>query len=75
MVSSSSASIGCAACDAILRLSFWQLAGMPVMGSRRAFRWLMDHDGVTRRSDDDEFSEVIKSGISAAVLIIVGGRL
>ena len=70
VVSSSCASIGCGACDAILRLSFWQLAGMPVMGSRRAFRWLMDHDGVTRRSDEDEFSEVIRSGISAAVFMV-----
>lgn len=30
----------------------------------------MDHDGVTRRSDD-EFSDVISRGRSAAVVIIV----
>jgi len=49
-----------------LRLNLWQLAGMPVIGSRRPLSWDTDHDGVIRRSED-EFSEVISKGISGAV--------
>jgi len=41
---------------------------MPVMGSRRPLSWEMDQDGVTRRSDD-EFSDLIRRGRSAAVFI------
>lgn len=36
------------------------------MGSRRALSWVMVHEGVMRRSDD-EFSDVMSSGTSWAV--------
>jgi len=37
-----------------------------VIGSSLLFSWLMDHDGVMRRSDE-EFSEVTRSGTSAMI--------
>ena len=42
----------------------WQLAGTPVMGSRRVLRCAMDHEGEMRRSED-EFGEVMSRGTSA----------
>lgn len=54
------------------RLSLCWLAGTPVMGSRRALSWEMDHEGVIRRSED-EFSDVISRGMSAAVVAMMCG--
>lgn len=46
-------------------MSCWQLAGMPVMGSRRVLSWAMDHEGEMRRSDD-VLAEQTSRGTSAA---------
>ena len=62
--------MGCGVCDATFRLSLWQLAGIPVIGSRRLFKCAMVHDGDTRRSED-AFSDVMSKGTSAAVLAMV----
>jgi len=45
---------------------------MPVTGSSFALSWLMVHEGVIRRSDE-EFSDVIKRGISPIVCILILG--
>jgi hypothetical protein len=44
------------------------------MGSKRALSWVMDHDGVIRRSDA-EFSDRISSGMSAVVAMVVAFRV
>src|SRR4051812_19675336 len=54
--SSSAAARATASWDPRRNDSCWQPAGMPVMGSRRAFSWAMDHDGEIRRSEE-EFGE------------------
>jgi len=66
ITSSFAASMGCGVSDAILRLSLWQPAGMPVMGSSRALKCATVHEGVTRRSEV-EFCEVISSVRSGVV--------
>ena len=50
--------------EAMRRESCWQLAGTPVIGSRRVLRWAMDHEGEMRRSED-ELDEVMSRGTSA----------
>ena len=61
--------MGCAGWeDVTFRLSRWQVAGIPVMGSRRPLKCAMDHEGVMRRSED-EFSDTISRGISEAVVM------
>lgn len=44
------------------------------MGSKRALSWVIDHDGVIRRSDA-EISDRISSGMSAVVAMMVAFRL
>lgn len=39
---------------------------MPVIGSSLDFKWLIDHDGVMRLSDE-AFSDIICNGTSAMV--------
>lgn len=57
--------MGTASWEAMRRVSCWQLAGTPVMGSRRVLRCAIDHDGVMRRSED-ELGEVTSKGTSGA---------
>lgn len=52
--------------EAVLRLILWDEGGIPVMGSSLDLSWLMVHDGVIRRSDE-EFSEMTCRGTSAMV--------
>jgi hypothetical protein len=56
--------MGVGSWEAMRRESRWQLAGTPVMGSRRVLRWAMDHEGEMRRSED-ELGEVMSRGTSA----------
>jgi hypothetical protein len=56
--------MGVGSWEAMRRESCWQLAGTPVMGSRRVLRWAMDHEGEMRRSED-ELGEVMSRGTSA----------
>jgi hypothetical protein len=64
--SSSTALIGTASWEPTRRDSCWLLAGTPVIGSSRLFRWAMLHDGDMRRSDE-ELGELMRSGTSAAL--------
>jgi len=66
--SSSAAVRGMGSCEPTRSESCWQLAGTPVMGSRRVFRCAMVHEGDMRRSDD-ELAELMIRGTSAAASI------
>jgi hypothetical protein len=48
----------------VLRVILCDEGGTPVTGSNLVLSWLMDHDGVMRRSDE-EFSDRTRRGISA----------
>ena len=56
--------MGMASLLAVFREMRWEEGGMPVIGSSLVLSWLMDHDGVMRRSDA-VFSEMTCSGMSA----------
>ena len=73
VLSSSAACIGCDGWEPILRLSPWQLAGIPVTGSKRPLSWAMVQDGDMRRSEE-EFSETISIGTSAAEPMVAMSR-
>lgn len=64
--SSLAASMEMASVPAVLRESLWEEGGMPVTVSSLVLSWLMDHDGVMRRSDDAN-SEMMRRGTSAMV--------
>ena len=65
VLSSSAASIGSAGRDPILRLSCWQLAGIPVTGSSLPLSCAIVQEGDIRRSEE-ELSEIISVAMSAA---------
>ena len=60
--------------SATFRTRLWQLAGIPVIGSKRSLRWMMVQEGMIRRSED-ALSDEISSGISPEALDILLRRL